>query len=82
MSTLKTLHLQAHSRDCNSISVYDENGRECMELNGYVPVKMCIGGGDDVELVIDIETGTIQNWDAEKVRARLEELRPVEDEDE
>lgn len=53
-----------------------------MELSGYVPVKMCIGGGDDVELVIDIETGTIQNWDAEKVRARLEELRPVEDEDE
>ena len=32
------------------------------EIEGYVPKGIGIGGGDYVELTIDIETGVIQDW--------------------
>lgn len=73
----------AHSRDCNNVTAYDVEGSS-IELtsftHGYVPLGMCIGGGDDIELEIDVATGTILNWDAEKVRARITEMTKVEEE--
>jgi hypothetical protein len=42
---------------------------------GYVPEGMCIGGGDDVQLTIDVDTGQIIGWDAERVKARIKELQ-------
>lgn len=33
-----------------------------IEHDGYVPENIGIGGGDYIELSIDIETGQIQDW--------------------
>lgn len=76
------LTILAHSRDCNSMNVVHADGWElnlAAFTHGYVPLGMCIGGGDDVELEIDIETGQILNWDASKVKARIAELLDDDD---
>lgn len=69
---MRTLTIYAHSRDCNSITVVCEDGRSFTN-EGYVPRGLGIGGGDDVTLTIDIETGSIIGWDAERVREELTE---------
>ena len=42
-----------------------ENGNTIKELEGSVPYVDGLGGGDYVEMKIDIETGQILNWDKE-----------------
>ena len=49
----------AHCSDCFSMIL--PNGKE---IYGYVPRGIGIGGGDDVELDIDIETGQIIGWNS------------------
>lgn len=77
MTQFLRLDITAHGRDCNNVDVATVAGDSydlTRATHGYVPLGMCIGGGDDVELSIDIETGTIIGWDAEKVKARIQEL--------
>lgn len=59
---LRILSIQAHSRDCNYI-VYQNKvtGLEAVS-EGYVPSHLNLGGGDEVEIEIDVETGQILNW--------------------
>lgn len=57
MTDRRTMSIFAHSRDCTVISF--PNGEE---RDGYVPDGLGIGGGDDVELEIDIDTGQIIGW--------------------
>lgn len=71
---LKTLTIYAHSRDCNDFIVTDAEGSEfdlTAQTNNYVPRGLGVGGGDAVQLTIDIETGRVLNWDAEKVKAAI-----------
>lgn len=71
---MKTITIGAHARDCFWMGVkVTEN--VYFNYDGYVPNDMCIGGGDDVEMEIDVETGTIIGWDKEKVKAKLEMLK-------
>lgn len=72
----KRLIVTAHARDCNSFSVYSDNGHEMLHLDGYVVGGLGVGrhGSDDIELTVDIETGTIVGWNAEAVKARIAEL--------
>lgn len=70
----KYLTVQAHGRDCNDIAVIDAAGEEIFHHDGYIPHGLKIGGGDDVYLTIDIETGKIVDWDAFVVRRRIQEL--------
>lgn len=78
------LTIHAHSRDCNSIKVHNADGSE-IELSefthGYVPYHMDIGGGDDLQLEIDIATGQILNWSSYTVKSRIAELLKGEDDD-
>jgi hypothetical protein len=57
------LSISAKSSDLNSISYKDRNGitTEAGDYS-YVPEGIGIGGGDYVELDIDMETGQILNW--------------------
>lgn len=55
---MRTLSIFAHSRDCNNITF--PNGAE---HEGYVPSDIGIGGSDDIEIEIDIDTGKIVGWD-------------------
>lgn len=75
----KTIELTAHGKDCNSIVVLDDQLNTAIVHEGYIPRGMCIGGGDDVRLTIDIATGTIVGWDAERVRERLTEMLDDDD---
>jgi len=56
----RTIRVQSHGRDLNVIVF--PNGKE---HQGYVPHDIGIGGGDDVELEIDIDTGQIVGWSSE-----------------
>jgi hypothetical protein len=51
-----------------------DDGSIVIENDGYVPYGLGVGGGDYLRLEIDIETGTIIGWDAEKVKRSVSEL--------
>lgn len=73
----KTLTITAHSRDCNNIEAIHKDGSVLTLTDfthGYVPEGMGIGGGDDIELEIDIATGQILNWNENMVRVRIQEI--------
>lgn len=71
----KVLEIYAHSRDCNGVYVRDGEGNEIVLADGhYVPFGIGIGGGDSVELTIDIETGKVVGWDPEKFKRGLATL--------
>lgn len=57
------LRISSKSSDLNSIQ-YETNKGEVIKSNdyAYVPDDIGIGGGDYVELEIDMETGQILNW--------------------
>lgn len=58
----RTLFIQAKCSDlCFATYENTETGL-VIEHNGYVPDLDNIGGGDCVELEIDLDTGQILNW--------------------
>ena len=63
---IKTVKIYAHCRDCCNVELKDENGNELKEHQGYVPDWFPAGGGDDVRMEIDNETGKILNWESIK----------------
>lgn len=71
---MKTITFGGKTCDCFWMGVkVDEKTH--FNYDGYVPSGMCIGGGDEIELEIDIETGTVVGWNKEKVLAKLAELK-------
>lgn len=59
---IKTIRIYAHAQDRTNLVAKDEHRHTIADVDGYVPSCIGIGGGDYVDLVIDIETGQIQNW--------------------
>lgn len=59
---IKTIKMQAHTRDCFWVLLTDEEGDELLEESGYVPEWMPGGPGDDIVFEIDNATGRILNW--------------------
>jgi hypothetical protein len=72
---MRILSITAKCSDLCNTSFTDAKGIE-HESDSYVPEDIGIGGGDYVELEIDMETGQIQNWksvsDAQIIRALKE----------
>jgi hypothetical protein len=66
--------------DLSSVQVRDDEGKIVSEKDGYVPYGLGVGGGDYIELKIDLETGKIEDFDPEKVKEALrdEDLLPEE----
>ena len=58
----RIIKIQAHSRDCNFITFPNNETHD-----GYVPKNLGIGGGDEINLEIDIDTGKIVGWN-DKIR--------------
>ncbi len=52
---MRRLSIQAHCSDCFSMNLCGK------KYQGYVPPFLG-GGGDDVELEIDLDTGQILDW--------------------
>ena len=61
-SRVTVMKIHAHSVDRNHFRFVDAHGKTVFDKEGYVPLGLGIGGGDDVELDIDIKTGQILNW--------------------
>lgn len=72
-TVMKTLTISGKCSDMCDYRVLDADGNVVAKHDGYVPSGFGIGGGDYISLTIDIETGTIVNWDAEKAKAVLGE---------
>lgn len=70
----KTLEIVAKCSDCCCATLYADDGAELGDHDGYVPDFMPdTGGGDYINLKIDIETGQILNW-KKPTAAQLEEF--------
>lgn len=58
---MRILTVTAKCSDLCATKFTDENGKET-ESDSYVPENIGIGGGDYIELEIDVETGMIINF--------------------
>lgn len=56
------LSICAKTSDCCQFVLQLDEQKVEYEQNGYVPKDLGIGGGDYIELDIDLETGQILNW--------------------
>lgn len=85
MTTAKTMAIFAKTRDAANVQVKDQDGQNILHVDGdYVPYGFGIGGGDYLELTIDVETGTVIGWDPEKFKQGVSEwlVQNKEDDDE
>ncbi|MNI67733.1 hypothetical protein D3C73_1233800 [compost metagenome] len=74
MTTAKTIVLMAKTRDACNVQVLDNDGDRIYHIDGdYVPYGFGIGGGDYLELTIDIETGKVVGWNPETFKKAFEE---------
>lgn len=75
------LSIDAKCSDRFSASLYDNDGNFLGDYSDYVPLGLGIGGGDYLQMTINLETGQIENWnptDDEEVKQILR----IYDEDE
>lgn len=59
---MNILTIQAHCSDRSFVTLTTPDGTT-YEHDGYVPEDLGIGGGDDVILSIDLDTGKLLDWD-------------------
>ena len=71
----KTIKIYGHCQDRFNATLYDENNKRIGSHDGYVHI---VGGGDDIELEIDLATGQILNW-VPPTEEELEEIFNVKD---
>lgn len=70
----KTIVLFAKTRDTANVQVKDADGDNLLHIDGdYVPFGFGIGGGDYLELSIDVATGKVIGWDPEAFKKALNE---------
>jgi hypothetical protein len=72
------LSISGHTSDCFGATLL-EDGRPVRDYDGYV--LSCVGGGDDIRLDIDLQTGQIQNWKPVTKQEVIEQMGQEEDED-
>lgn len=60
---VKIISIYAKCSDLFSMSIDNTETGECIvdDYNGYVP-NCAFGGGDDIRMHINVETGQILNW--------------------
>lgn len=57
-------------RDEFSCTLYDIDGNKVLEYEGYVPSIVPGHDGDYLDLIIDVNTGQILNWDLTAVKLK------------
>lgn len=70
----KRISICAKCSDMCSFNITDADGDTIYEKNDYAPHDMGIGGGDYIDLEIDIATGKIVGWNTEAVLESIAEL--------
>lgn len=59
---MTTMTISGKVSDLFGLSVHDDDNNEVVDYDGYVPNGIGIGGGDYLELEIDLETGKVKDW--------------------
>ncbi len=59
----------AHCKDLCTVTLTSGQNETIVEYDGYVPRGLGIGGGDDVELTIDLNNGMIVGWKSPSKKA-------------
>ena len=69
------ISISAKCSDVFDMSLHNDTGSQHGEdYDGYVPSGIGVGGGDYLELEIDIETGKIRGWKPLTVSQVLEAM--------
>jgi hypothetical protein len=63
----------AKCSDCFGLTYFDGKSED-LYYDGYVVRDLAIGGGDYISFTVDVETGKIIGWDAERAREKMREL--------
>lgn len=83
---MATIKIGGKVSDMFDARIYDDNGVKILDYDGYVPDIPGIGGGDYINITIDLETGKIEDWEpmtAEEAKvAIVGEEEDEDDEDE
>lgn len=69
---MRILSFIAKCSDSFGMTITD-NSKYIAEKDGYVPYDIGIGGGDYIEMKIDIDTGQIIGWNVAKVQKFIEQ---------
>lgn len=56
------IYINSHHRDCFSMTISDDDGNRILDGDGYAPHIQNFSGGDDLDFIIDNETGKIIGW--------------------
>lgn len=59
---MATIRISAKCSDLCYSEIINDDRNLVAENDGYVPENIGIGGGDFVELEIDLQTGKVLNW--------------------
>jgi len=70
---MKYIAVTAKCNDLCNINIFDD-AVQIYNSDDYVPEDLGIGGGDYIELLIEVKTGKICGWDADKVNKTISEL--------
>jgi hypothetical protein len=60
--SIKTIRIYGKCSDRSHTVAKDASGKRLLEAEGYVKYGLGLGGGDDIEIEVDIETGKIVGW--------------------
>ena len=75
MKNIKTISIHAKCSDMCNTKLINLNDQTVYEQSDHVPHGLGIGeGGDYINLQIDVETGKILNWDANKIKETIQEI--------
>jgi len=77
---IRTISFYAKCSDLFSATL-NIDGKQ-YEIEGYPPCGLGIGGGDDIEMEIDLDTGQILNWTPPTDDAIAEAIGEDDEEDE
>lgn len=75
----RTITISAACKDLFDATI--RAGSTEYDIDGYVPYGLGIGGGDSVDMTIDLQTGQILNWTPPTDQALLAVINDDEDEE-
>ncbi len=59
---MRTLNVSAKCSDCCFTELHDSEAKIRLSSDGYVPKGLGVGGGDYIEITIDVDTGKVVGW--------------------
>ena len=71
---MRTIKVQAKCSDCCFVQYFNSDTEVSKDKDGYVPSGLGFGGGDYIEITIDVDTGMVVGFPILTEEEVLEEL--------